>query len=200
MKKRNDVFSSDSTEVIAPELPKSSELPVPGTRDRTSRPGTRYKFRFSPLTLGVLLAGLALCLAAIGLTTWQFADFLRTGNINGALEWIKFVLLYFVSGALTVLIVAMLLRSEYILTNRELTLLFGFVRTKYPLESILSVHLFKGANKLAVYFSDGRNKYMAIVIKDTLYETFAKDLISRNERIAFSFSTAEEEEELKRKK
>ena len=201
MKKVNDVLSSDSTEVIAPELPASKELPARTTeRDRTFRPGTRYKFRFSPLTLGVLFAGIALCLAAIGLTTWQFADLLRAGNFSNALEWIKFILLYFVSGTLAVVIIAMLVRSEYILTAKDLVLVFGFLRTKYPLDSILSVHLFKGADKLAVYFADGRNKYMAIVIKNTLYETFAKDLISRNERIAFSFSTAEEEEEFKKNK
>ena len=62
------------------------------------------------------------------------------------------------------------------------------------------MHLFKGANKLVVYFEDAKSKYMAIVIKDTLYETFVKDLLSRSERIAFSFSTAEEEEEFKKKK
>ena len=41
---------------------------------------------------------------------------------------------------------------------------------------------------------------MAIVIKESLYETFVKDLLSRNERIVFTFSTAEEENELKKKK
>jgi len=77
---------------------------------------------------------------------------------------------------------------------------FGFLRSRYPISSIASVHLFKGANKLAVYFENEKSKYMVIVIKDTLYETFAKDLISRGDRIAFSFSTAEEEEEIKKKK
>lgn len=200
---QENIYTTDAPEVIAPELPSNTpELPARTELqgDRSSRPGTRYRFRFSPLTRVVLFAGLALCLAAIGLTTWQFADFLRTGNLANTLEWLKFVLLYCVSGALAVIIVAMLVRSEYILTNRELTLAFGFIRSKYPLSSIASVHLFKGANKLAVYFEDAKSKYMVIVIRDSLYETFIKDLTSRNERIAFSFSTAEEEDEYKKKK
>ena len=199
---RNHLNSSDAPEVIAPELPAPPETPVRSIRqnDRPSRPGTRYRFRFTALTLAVLLAGLALCLAAIGLTTWQFADFLRAGSLGNALEWLKFALLYGVSGALAILIVAMFVRSEYVLTDRELTLVFGFVRSKSPLSTISSVHLFKGANRLVVYFEDAKTRYMAIVIKDTLYETFAKDLISRSEHIAFSFSTAEEEEEIKKKK
>ncbi len=202
MKDENEkIYTSDSPEVIAPELPDTPELPARAMqKERPGRPGTRYRFRFSPLTLAVLLAGLALCLAAIGLTTWQFADFLRAGNLSSLLEWLKFILLYCVSGALAVIIAAMFVRSEYILTNRELTLAFGFLRSRYPISSIASVHLFKGANKLAVYFENEKSKYMVIVIKDTLYETFAKDLISRGDRIAFSFSTAEEEEEIKKKK
>ena len=197
-----NIHTADTPEVIAPELPAEKPgLPsVAPDKDRSSRPGTRYRFRFSPLTRAVLAAGLALCIAAIALTTWQFADFLRSGELSSLLEWLKFALLYCVSGALCVIIVAMFVRSEYILTNESLTLAFGFIRSKYPLRTIYSVHLFKGANKLVVYFEDAKSKYMAIVIKDTLYEAFVKDLLSRSERIAFSFSTAEEEEEFKKKK
>ena len=203
MKKENGtIFTSDTPEVIAPEIPQNNtDLPVRTvSNDNSARPGTRYKFRFSTLTRIVLIAGLALCLAAIALTTWQLSDFLRAGNLSVALEWLKFALLYFVSGALAVLLVAALVRSEYVLTNRTLTLALGFVRTKYAVSAIVSVHHFKGANKLVVYFEDEKNKYLAIVIRESLYETFIKDLLSRNERIAFSFSTAEEEEEFKKKK
>ena len=106
---QENIYTTDAPEVIAPELPSNTpELPARTELqgDRSSRPGTRYRFRFSPLTRVVLFAGLALCLAAIGLTTWQFADFLRTGNLANTLEWLKFVLLYCVSGALAVIIVA----------------------------------------------------------------------------------------------
>ena len=192
---------TDAPEVIAPELPKTPELPVrTADRERPSRPGTRYRFRFPALTLVVLVAGLALCLAAIGLTSWQFVGFLRGGNLASLLEWLKYILLYGVSAALAVLVAAMLLRSEYILTDRDLTLAFGLLRTRYPLEEIASVHLFKGAGKLVVYFKDEQTKYMAIVIRPSLYETFVRDITSRREQIAFSFSTAEEEEQFKKKK
>ncbi len=199
MKKNQTICPSETPEVIAPELPKK-EMPVRTEQQPSSRPVTRYKFRFSILILCVLGAGLALCLAAIGLTTWQLADFLQAGSPGSAAQWLKFALLYLVSGSLAVIIIALLIRSEYLLTGKELVLAFGFIRMRYPLESILSVHLFKGAGKLAVYFSDEKNKYMAIVIRESLYETFVKDLLSRSERIAFSFSTAEEEEEFKKKK
>ena len=197
--KRKKVYPSDAPEVIAPELAGKNELPVRAADDG-SRPVTRYKFRFSALTRAVLFAGLFLCVAAIALTTWQLFDLLRTGTNTSALEWLKLGLMYLVSGALGALIVAVLLRSEYQLGGRNLTLVFGFIRTRYPLAAIRSVHLFKGAKKLVVYFEDEKNKYMAIVIRESLYETFVKDLLSRNERIVFTFSTAEEEDELKKKK
>ena len=102
--------------------------------------------------------------------------------------------------ALAVIIVAMLVRSEYVLTDKKLTLVFGLIRFGYELEKIRSVHLFKGANKLAVYFDDEKTRYMVIVIKDAYYDDFVRELIERNERIGFSFSTAEEENEFKKKK
>ena len=144
--------------------------------------------------------GLALCLGGFGLTTWFFAAFRSGSNLSNVFEWLQYGLLYLASVGIGLFIVAVLLRSEYQLGGRNLTLVFGFIRTRYPLAAIRSVHLFKGAKKLVVYFEDEKNKYMAIVIKESLYETFVKDLLSRNERIVFTFSTAEEENELKKKK
>ena len=89
-----------------------------------------FRFRFSPLLLAVMIVGLALCAACIGLTSWQFADFLR-GDLTSVYDWLKFFLLYFVSVFLAVLILSMLVRSQYILTEKELVLQFGFVKSRY---------------------------------------------------------------------
>ena len=86
------------------------------------------------------------------------------------------------------------------ITEKQLILQFGFIKQKYELKSIYSVHLFKGLNKLAVYFDDFKTKYTVVVVKDTWYDEFVKTLIERNPKIGFSFSTPEEEEEYKKKK
>lgn len=155
---------------------------------------------FPPLTLAILILALALCAAGFSLTTWQFVDFLRTGNLASALDWIKFFLLYAVSVFIPVIVTAMLVRSEYLLNDTQLVLTFGFIRMRYPLDTIRSAHLFKGANKLALYFNDEKTHYTVIVISPKCYDEFVRAIILRNDRISFTFSTPEEEEEFKKKK
>lgn len=162
-------------------------------------PDKKYPFKFSPLMTVLSVLGLLLCAAGIGLTTWQFVDFLG-GDISSVYEWLKYFLLYLVSVLLAVLITAMLIKSQYVVTERYLITQFGLIKSKYDLKTVYSVHLFRGSGKLAVYFDDFKTKYIVIVVKESWYDDFVKTIIARNERIAFSFSTAEEEAEIKRKK
>lgn len=170
------------------------------SEQKTAQPAVKtYKFMFSPLLIVVFCIGLALAAAGIVLTTLQFLAFLRE-DPSSVYGWLKFVLLYFVSIFLAVLIIAMLLRSRYTITDKELILQFGIIRTRYELKKIYSVRLFRGSNKLTVYFDDFKTNYTVIVVKDVWYEDFIQTLLSRNERIEFDFTTAEEESNWKKKK
>lgn len=154
----------------------------------------KYKFRFTTLILILLWVTIVLCVAAFG---WNIYRFTQTGA-NSVYEWIQYGILFFTSVFFAALIVSILIRSQYILTEKQLITQFGFIRSKYEIANITSVHLFKGAGKLAVYFND--NKYMVIVVKPEWYEEFIREIMQRNDKIGFSFSTAEEEEEIKKKK
>ena len=160
---------------------------------------TRFPFKFTPLMLLLFGVGLVLCVAGFSLTLWRFVNFLKEdiGNVYG---WIQYVILFFVSVFLAALIVSMLIRSQYLITPKQLIVQFGFIKQKYDLKQIYSVHLFKGLNKLAVYFDDFKTKYTVIVVKDSWYEDFIRTITEYNPKIGFSFSTPEEEEEYKNKK
>lgn len=157
----------------------------------------RYPFKFSALMLTFLIAGLVLAFASLGLTIWRFLGFLKEPSVYG---WMQYILLFFVSLFMIALILGMLIRSQYLITGTHLVLQFGFIRQKYELKTIFSVHLFKGLNKVAVYFDDFKTKYTVIVIKEIWYDDFIKALLERRPGIGFSFSTAEEEEDFKKKK
>ena len=137
MKKSRNISQVEQTPgVIAPELPATPEplvRPEPD-RSRTPRPVKRYRYRFSPVIFGALLLGLALCLGGFGLTTWFFADFLSGGNLSNVFEWLQYGLLYLASVGIGLFIVAVLLRSEYVLTDRTLIVRLGFLRSRTPLK------------------------------------------------------------------
>ncbi len=155
-----------------------------------------FPFKFTPMMLVLFSVGLALCGIGFGLTLWRFLNFLKN-DIGNVYRWIEYVLLFFVSLFLAALIISMFCRSRYVLTEKYLILQFGFIKQKYDLKSICSVHLFKGMNKIAVYFDSFKTKYAVIVVKDVWYDEFIKSLIECNPKIGFSFSTPEEEEEYK---
>lgn len=162
-------------------------------------PVKKYPFKFSGLMLALCILGIALSAAGVALTTWQFVRFLG-GDISSAYEWMKYILLYLVSILLAVLLTAMLICSQYVITEKQIVMQFGLIKQKYSIKNVYSVHLFRGARKLAVYFDDFKTKYIMIVVKEAWFDDFIQTLTARNERIAFTFSTPEEETEIKKKK
>lgn len=158
----------------------------------------KYPFKFSAAMLILFCAALLLCVAGFALTTWRFANFLA-GGADSLYGWMQYFILYFVSVALAVLIAAMLIKSEYVITEKHLILRFGVIKTTYEIKNIFSVHLFQGARKLAVYFDDFKTKYTVIVVKESWYDDFIQTLTAQKPSIGFSFSTAEEEDEIKKK-
>ena len=154
----------------------------------------RYKFLFSKLLYAVFALAIVLCCAGVGTAIWRYV----MGYIEDTYVWIGFCVLLFVSAFLAVLIVSIMIRSYYSIDDKELCLRLGLLKSRYPLKTVSSVHLFKGSGKLVVYFKD--NRYSAIVIAESEYDDFVKTLLEKNDRIGFSFSSPEEEDEIKKTK
>lgn len=159
-----------------------------------------FRFQFSGVMIALLTLLLALCAAGIALTTWQLVGFLQGGDLSSPYDWLKYALLYLVSILLAVIVVAMLIKSQYVVTEKQLVMQFGIIRSRYEIKDIYSIRLFRGSNKLTVYFDDYKTKYMVIVVKDAWYNDFVEALTTRNEKISFDFITPEEEQEIKKKK
>lgn len=152
------------------------------------------------MMITVFSLGIALCAACFSLTTWQFIEFVGglRGDMSSAWEWIKYLLMYFVSIFLAVILIAMLIRSRYILTEKRLITQLGIIFSKYELKKIRSVCLVNGTKKLNVYFDEFKNRFITIVVKEEWYDDFIKTLTELNNQIEFDF-TSPENEEKKRK-
>ncbi len=165
------------------------------------KPVKTYKFRFSPLMIAVFCIGIVLCAVCFALTSWQFVEFVIgvRGDISSVWEWIKYILLYFVSVFLSLLLIAMLIRSRYIITERRLITQFGIIFSKYEIKKIRSVCLVSGTKKLNVYFDDFKSRFITIVVKEEWYDDFIKTLTSINEKIEFDFTDPENNDRKKKK-
>lgn len=159
-----------------------------------------FRFRFSPLILVVLALVLVLCAACVAITTWQVIEFLNGDDISSVYSWITYLLMYFVGIFLAVLVTAMLIKSQYIVTDKEFILQFGIIKSKYELKKIYSVRIFRKSNKLTVYFDDFKTKYMVVVVKEEWYDDFIRALTEYNEKIEVDCISPEEENEWKNNK
>lgn len=151
----------------------------------------KYPFKFSKLMYAVFIAGIILCLAGAGVTLYR----IFAGVVTDTYDWIGVSVMTVIILFLLVLIVSLFFKAQYEIHEDKIVLQLGILRNTYPLTDVTSVHLFKGANKLAIYFKDER--YAAIVIASDLYDDFMKTLMERNEKIGFSFSSPEEEDGIK---
>lgn len=153
----------------------------------------KFPFRFSPLMIFMFCLLLVLCAAGTAFTGWQFADFLASGDLSSVWSWLRYLLMFLVCGLLILLVAAMLIKSQYIVKDKELVLQFGLIRTRYDISKIDSVRLFVGSEKLTVYFDSMKTDYTVIVVKKEWYEAFVRALQKRNGRIAFDFVSPEQE-------
>ncbi|MDE5547624.1 MAG: hypothetical protein K2J30_01305, partial [Clostridia bacterium] len=104
-------------------------------------PTEKFKYRFPPTFIAVFCVGLLFSAAGFAINTWQLIGFLQAGDLSSVYEWLKYILLYLASGFLAVLIVSMLIRSQYVLTEKELITQFGIVRSRDEIKKIYSVCL-----------------------------------------------------------
>lgn len=102
-----------------------------------------YPFQFTNQMIFIFAVALLLCAACFGVSTWRFVGFLQSGDLASFYSWLQYIILYLVSILLAVLITAMLIRSRYTVTEKQIILQFGLIKSKYEIKSIYSIHLFR---------------------------------------------------------
>ncbi len=148
-----------------------------------------YKFRFSKPVF--ILACVAILLA-VGAAVFAVYRISLYGFATVTLGIQHCLLLLFAALAFVV-ILSLLIRSVYKITDTHIVLWFGIIKSTYAIADIESVHLFTKTNKLVLYFKDG--KYTVVVVKPEWYNEFVKEIIARNDKIRYDVSTSEKEDE-----
>lgn len=144
-----------------------------------------YNFRLSKLVLALLIAALAASFGGIGFTAYRIY---RLG-FSTVLLGIQHVVILIACVLLIVILVSILIRSCYKITDKEVLLWFGIIKSAYKIADIESVHLFTKTNKLVLYFKNER--YTVIVVKPEWYNDFIKELLSKNSKIRYDVSTTD---------
>ena len=154
-------------------------------KKQTSEKTKYFRFHFSKTIYACAAAALVLCIAAIALSVWRM---IRLGTFGGVYDFLKYPLLILIALAGFVLVISMMIKSQYIVDDKNFTTQFGLIKSKCPLKNITSVILDTDTNKLTVYMGEA---YSVISVQPSWNENFVRALLKGNPDIDYSYTIKE---------
>ncbi len=158
-------------------------------KNKSTQNNQRFRFKFSAKIIILCVLVLLLSLAGIGLTVYRIYN---NGGIHGFSDVLKFPLLIAVCIFCIIVIVSLLISSEYIISDEFFTTKFGFIKTKFPLKSITQIELERDEHKLTVRCGE---EFSVLSVMAEWQEDFASALIKANPDIDYSYTLPQSSDE-----
>ena len=141
----------------------------------------RFKMKFSPTIILLCIAVLALCGVGIGISIWRIARF----GIKGFNDVIKYPFLIAVCVFCIVIVIAILIRSQYVVAGETFITQFGIIKTKFPIKEMTSLLFDRDLYKLSIYFGE---QFSVISVSPTWNEELVRALLAVNPNIDYGFT------------
>lgn len=144
----------------------------------------RFKIKFTPTIICLCIAILLLCGVGIGISVWRIVRF----GINGFNDVIKYPFLIAVCLFCILIVVGILIRSQYIVDGETFITQFGIIKTKVSIKEMTSLLLDRDLYKLSIYFGE---QFSVISVSPTWNEELVRALLDVNPSIDYGFTLAE---------
>ncbi len=144
----------------------------------------RFKMKFSVAILLLCIAILLLCGVGIGISVWRIVRF----GINGFNDVIKYPFLIAVCVFCIVIVISILIRSQYVVVGETFITQFGIIKTKFSIKEMTSLLLDRDLYKLSIYFGE---QFSVISVSPTWNEELVRALLDVNPSIDYGFTLAE---------
>ncbi len=139
-----------------------------------------FRFKYSSTVWVLLFLVLILAVAGVFWNVFNLIEY----SWAGTFKIIVYTLLIIMTGALTVLVLSLMVYGKYVIKNDSLYTCFGIFKNKTPVNEIIQITHFKKSDKLVMYFKDG--KYTVIVISPENYEQFVLAVREANPSVVYS--------------
>lgn len=143
-----------------------------------------FPFRFN--TLGILLGVIVLlfCIVGAGISIYRIIQ----EGISDLTDALKHPFIIAVSIFCATVVISVLIKSEYVVTDEELITKFGFIKSRLPLSSITSMEHDRATHKLTVYCGE---EFTVFTLKKEWADDLAHEICVANPQIEFSFTMTE---------
>ncbi len=147
----------------------------------------KFKYKYSKFMIAFLYAGLVLAVACLALNLIR----LITTEDKTSYNWASFISTILISIAFFALALSMLINSYYKVTEKHLTLCWGFLKNQLEIKSINRAVLDSTNNKLFVYYDN--DSYFVINALTVNPTELVEEMRKHNKNISFEFSSSSDE-------
>ena len=142
-----------------------------------------FKYKFTRLLKALMILAMVLCVVGFGVNLYYCITNGTRHAADPVYPIMQYVLMFFVTVVLFVLLLSIMLRSAYVIDGKFFKTRFGFITSKYDVEKIENITLDRKTNKLTVTFSGG--EFIVVVVKQEWYEEFITALLLANPSIKY---------------
>ena len=143
-----------------------------------------FKYKFTKLMIGLAIASIVLCLGGIAISIYR----ITTYGLRELTDYLTSPLLIGICLLCIAIVIALLIRSRYIVTQEHYITQFGFLKSKFPIKDITAVVLDTSKNKLTIKMGE---QYSILSLSPEWTHDFVQALRNANPQIDYSFTTAE---------
>lgn len=142
-----------------------------------------FRFKFNKTTVFLCILGMLLCLAGIATSIWRLVN----EGVDGVTSALQSPLLIGVCIFGLVILISMLVRSQYVVDEKNITVQFGVIKSKTPIESVTAIELDKDTDKLSVYCGE---TYTVIAVNKAWNDEFVQAIQAVNPKVDYSLVLA----------
>ncbi len=146
-----------------------------------SNPTQVFKFPFTKMMIVLAIAVLLLSVVGIGFSVYRICEF----GIDGFTEALKSPLLILVSAFCIVLVVALLVKSQYFVSDTHYGTQFGLIKASFPLKEVTAIELNTDTSKLTVYVGEN---FSVLTLSPVWRDDFIAAMRKSNPNIDFTFT------------
>jgi hypothetical protein len=142
-----------------------------------------FKYKFSPILIVLSVAIIVLCMAGIGVSLYRIVQF----GVHGFYDALKSPFLSLVCILCIAIVIGILIKSQYVITEKKFIVQFGFIRNSYLVKDITAICLNYDSKKITVYFGE---QFTVLTLHEKENDEFVKTLREVNNNIDYSFTSS----------
>lgn len=152
--------------------------------DREGKAPVTFKIKFPKHILWLCVAVFALCGVGIALSVWRIVKY----GIHGFNDVIKYPFLIAVCLFCIVLMISLLVKSQYIVNGKDMITQYGFIKSRFAVKDITAIVYDTDSKKLTLKSGE---EYAVVSVDPDWNEQLVRELRDINPNIDYSFTLSE---------